>query len=65
MADATFFPLGNIIDEAVILKNNQVLCTILRFCTRMFCSQNGIINRRLNGYPFSRFYLLGQEKGER
>lgn len=53
------------INEAINLKIVQLLCTILRFYTRMFYTQNGIINRRLNGYPFSRFYLFGQEKGER
>ena len=61
MAEATFFPLLQY--DAINLKIVQLLCTILRFYTRMFCTQNGIINRRLNGYPFSRFYLLGQEKG--
>ena len=60
-----FFLCYNMINEAINLKIVQLLCTILRFYTRMFCSQNGIINCRLNGYPFSRFYLLGQEKGER
>ena len=53
------------INEAINLKIVQLLCTILRFYTRMFYTQNCIINRRLNGYPFSRFYLFGQEKGER